>query len=317
MAVRCDKDTPHYERHGATKANVNAGTSEKAFLKRLHSEIADRCPVGASSSLPNDKPEVWEESHQQELQFQNDKRRKKEIDAHTHGHLLPSDQTAGLDDAVKDEQKRQASSYRERVNARVKYTAKTLARPPTLDEKVGMVLYKDSGVMLPVGWLAKLAALSAREATDLSKATAFVATNPRKPCDRLVALAAVLRGSWAMSPNVFMGDSGPSVKYIAAFATKRSIFATPLFKRTYPREWLLVLELANSVPNCKWKFLGSAVEWAAARAVVERKGTPTQVLALVGPGEAAALKHAFSVDGLVDFVGHEDPKMGSIGLLMM
>jgi hypothetical protein len=154
-------------------------------------------------------------------------------------------------------------------------------------------------------------------ASDLHRASLFISADPRNPRNALLTLAACLLGAWIVSPAIFLGSQGACVKYLCGLQTKRVIWVSTSFCNTFPRAWALILEIVNA-RKPKWKFLGSAHEWAAARADAERKGKPAEVLSLVGPAELdPALKHTFALDGLISFIAHPDPDKGSIGLLNM
>ena len=320
VLVRKDKDTPH-----AWKAAGNANeNTEKNFLKRIHENIVASTTSNASSILCDHgdtgaRPSAWTDSHEKELKFQHDKKRKREVDANIQGFLLPSEQTPELRQASVVEIERQSASYVSRLRTRLKYEHKTTAVPPTIAELKNARCYIDDGVVMPTKWLATLSKIHGVITRSIHVANLFVAMNPRDPQSNVITLAACLRGAWVISPAYFGGEShtGPSIKYQPSVMTKRSIWASPKFKREFPSHWLLILEILNTVRH-RWSFLSTPEQWANTRVEAERKGRPTDVFALVHPSECnPAIKHAFALDQLVAFIAHADPDKGSIGLLNM
>ena len=80
--------------------------------------------------------------------------------------------------------------------------------------------------------------------------------------------------------------------------------------------WRLILELVQSAPN-KWNMLLDARKWADARALVESKKRPAEVLAIVAPAEASGMKHCFVLEEFTEFITNVDLSKGSIGSLNM
>ena len=75
---------PRVDRSSAALPGPGGVVNERQFLKRLHSEIATGAAGAAGSAertLPSFQPDVWDESHQMELEFQRDKVRKRLVEA--------------------------------------------------------------------------------------------------------------------------------------------------------------------------------------------------------------------------------------------
>jgi hypothetical protein len=319
---RKDKGVPRLAFRHAHHAvsSLSSKPTEKTFLLGIKRAVASSSTQGASDALLAVDVPLWEKSHEDELVFQKQKRRKREVEACLQDHLLTDEIDASLQSASAVERVRQCKSYVTRLQDRLKYKMKTEAVPPTPAELFRSKVYLDVGTKLPREWLATLVRVEATVTNDLHVATVFVADNPRSPTSPIITLVASLTGSWVISPSVFVGGGGPSVKYLEAITSKRVVWASAAFQQTSSREWLAILEVANNNRNgnCKWTFLGSCQEWATARVIAERKKKPTDVIALVGPLELRdTLKHCFSPAGLVAFIARSDPNKGSIGLLNM
>lgn len=319
IQTRRDKGMPRQCVNEGASSSGGEKPTEKTFLNNIRSVVANASKRGASEALLESDMPLWDNSHEDELDFQKQKRRKKEVEACLQDHLLPDEKGVALQLASAAEKIRQAKSYASRLKDRLKYTMKTTAVPPTPSELFRSKVYLDGGTHLPSEWHATLTRVEATVTTDLNHATMFVADNPRSPMSPIITLVASLTGSWVVSPSVFVGNAGPSVKYLESMATKRLVWVSPAFQQTYPREWLAILEVANNTNViCKWTFLGSCKAWANARAIAESKKRPTDVIALVGPLEMNdKLKHCFGVVELITFMAHSHPNKGSIGVLNM
>ena len=295
--------------------------TEKAFLKRMCSQISDMAAPSCSpdSLVGMAKPSVWTDSHEQEVQFQRQKLMKRTVDAHMHGHLLPSEHTHALDQAAADEDKRQAASLKKRVNAKVKYERRTLARPPSTDMYYMARIFLDKDLVMPSNCLDVLYRNGATTVSDEWAATMFLSNNPLKPNNTLITWAACLRGCWVVSPDVVLGKAGPSIKYFAALNTRRQLFVTPLFRQKFLKEWHILLELLATCSH-KWIML-TGTQWARARAVAELKKNPATVIAFMCPEEQSITLcskiHCFDNQHAISFLAHADPNFGSLGLLGM
>jgi hypothetical protein len=317
VAVRSDKDNVHQH----SESSKDAGNTERAFLKRAHESIVQGATASCSTSEILDSapmPSVWTDLHEKELTFQKEKRRKREVGAHMQGHLFAAECTDELARASIAEGKRQAASYAQRVKARTNYHDKTHAVPPTPLELNGAKCYLEGG-MWDRDLRAKVADLNGSITTLPHEATLFIAAEPRNPGDERITLVASLQGFWVISPAVFLGRAGPSIKYCSAFQTGRILYSTPTFRASFANEWRIILEIVKSAgAGCKWRVVRNVQEWANAKAIADAKKKPSTVIALADQSECRPnLKHVFTVEAFLGFVSRTDPTKGSIGLLNM
>ena len=292
--------------------------TEKKFLKRLRSQVQEKCEPNIAHMLNDEaRPSIWQQSHEDESQFNKDKLRKKSVQAVVSGHLLPGDHTAELENEAAAEIKRQTASYKTRTAARQKYIDRTTSTPPTISELEGVQIYFDDKLVLPDSWASKLDEYGGKKVQQVWTASMFIANNPTQPNNVLITLAATLRGAWVLSPQVFDGKPGPSIKFNGALRTRRKIWASPNFRASFNREWHVILELLSSQSH-KWTILASSRDWANEKAHAESKKRPADVIALVVTEELTpGLKHCFTPDAFIQFVSTTDQKKGSIGLLGM
>ena len=315
---RRDKGVPSTHHYSLKIKDAGTKPTEKEFLHGISKAVASSSRCGASDALlaSADVP-LWEESHAVELAFQHNKRRKKEVEACLQDHLLPDEKDAALQEASAGEKQRQHKSFVGRMNDRLKYQNKTRAVQPAPAEFFRAKLYLDVGTTLPDEWLATVTRVQASITADIHVATMLVSGNPRSPTSQLVTVVACLRGLWVVSPSVLVAGSGPSVKYLEAITSKRTVWVSHSFQTEYASEWFLLLEIFNNAAH-NWKFLKSPGDWARARAHAEKQKRPADVIALVGPQEIrSALKHCFTPAGMIAFLARSDPIKGSIGLLNM
>ena len=293
--------------------------SEKSFLKRIHSSIASKAnPNSADLNLVDasgDKPTTWSESHEAELEFQTNKRSKKMVEAHLKGHLLPEEHTDELRDTSSIESARQAASYRQRVRAREQLKNKMTAVLPTAAEMNATRMFLDDGLAWNPQWIQRLHALGGLTASFAHLGSFFISKVPRNPNSVVVSLVAAMRGSWVISPEVFLGKPGPSVKFVCALQTKRYIWASPNFRSTFANEWRVILEVLSSDSH-RWKILPTAMEWATAKVTADAKKRSAEVVALIGPLDEH-VKHSYLADEFFKFIANTDSLKGSIGLLDM
>jgi hypothetical protein len=225
--------------------------------------------------------------------------------------LHPADQTDRILHDAAEEEKRRVKSRVDRARARTKYVNETTSTPPVHSDITNAHVFCDDGCDLPDSWHA---AYTTRMASDVYLASLFVAMDPRQPSNMLITLDAVLKGLWVVNPKVF---EGPSVKYMPALSTPRTIWSSPEFRATHSLPWLTILEIVNRCSS-KWTILATSEQWASAYVNAQQKGKPSTVLALVAPAEVdATIKHAFDLEGFIEFIANVDPQRGSLGLLHM
>ena len=272
---RMDKGIPHNYPSSALDKYKN---TERSFLKRLSADIAQKATPGSSSLLddPNlSRPSTWSAAHEHGLQFQVEKRRKREVEANLRGLILPEEQTASLSDQSVAESKRQLASYADRIRRRNTFEARTTASLPTDAELSGCSVFLDTGlfqIMTKRGETleARCVALRCKVVDNVHLATCFISDNPWAPTSTCLFLSACMQGAWVLSPAAFLGNAGSSVKYLKGLSIKRAVWASPSFRSDFPHEWLTILELLSRHTH-KWQLLNSAEAWADAKAHAERK----------------------------------------------
>lgn len=112
---RADVNTKRLRYDGAS--GVDALPSEMKCRQTLHNQIADTADkINASATLANCVPKVWDESHEKELLFNQQKRKARLVSAHINSRVLPSESTPQLHHHARLEMKRRDTSFIERVS---------------------------------------------------------------------------------------------------------------------------------------------------------------------------------------------------------
>jgi hypothetical protein len=313
QARRADLGVPKFL--SGDSVRLGGKCSEKQFLKNITSSIRENASGGSAASFIDEssRPSTWTAQHEAELQFQKNKRRKKLVDACINGRAVESELGDVTQAEVDAEAGRRVKSFADRCRTRAKFKSKTTASPPTQAEINDSIIFMDEGVDVRS---INLATARCTTTTSICEATLMVSRDPRMPSLDSIKLVAMLKGLWIVSPDLFVG---PCIKYRPSLATARIIFATEAFKAAHAREWLVLLEvIAQDAPQRRWKVVASPLEWAATKAIAEKRKTPSQVIALVVESEQTpTLKHAFTLGEFMDFVRNVDDTRGSIGLLGM
>ena len=177
--------------------------------------------------------------------------------------------------------------------------------------------------LMPANWMLSLQESSGTICKLPHLGNMFVCENPRAPVNASISITAMCKGAWVVSPAVFVGQPGPSIKFKSSLATKRQIWASLEFRAEFPFVWRTLLE--NILHVCavsRWSVLSTAESWASARELAEKKSRPTEVIALVSSREAAnnpdgSKIHCFTLEQFIEFIAITDPAKGSIGLLGM
>ena len=195
---------------------------------------------------------------------------------------------------------------------------RVLAVPQGQVESCKHIIFVDDSVSWNAELEARCRQLQGRVTLVVHMASLFLSREPTNPRNIGVTLSASLQGSWVLSPEVFLGKPGPSVKYRAALNVKRTVWASPNFRNAYPTDWLVMLELIKSHQPNQWTVLSDAREWANRKALAERKNRSAEVLGLLHTDEISPhMKHCFNMKDALSFVSALDPNYGSIGLLHM
>ena len=201
---------------------------------------------------------------------------------------------------------RQNKSYVQRVNARDRLRATLAPSPPSADELKQCRVFLD----VPNGRSADqilrhaLASHRAVSTDSMHTATIFIGDNPWHLTQRLVQWAAVLSGSWVVTPNVFIKGSGACVKYHSALETRRRVWVSEAARAAHPKTWILLLEVMSVQPRHKWTLLASAADFATAKVAAERAKRSAEVIALCSEAESQGMRsqHAFPASEFLKFI---------------
>ena len=238
------------------------------------------------------------------------------FEANQNDLLQPSEVDLALVHDTLAEDARQLKSFdaRQRHAARLDATIK--ACPPTATELHGCAVCLDVNPPAELTlWLARRRACISRQ---MHTARVFITANPWAPDDDRLRWAARLLGGWIMAPDVYMGQAtGPCLRFYPAFTTKRQLWVSSAFRAAFPSHWLLLLECLK-MGTSKWALIGTAQEFARAKAHATAAKRSAEVLALLTADEATAQnmqkEHVFGPCEFLAFIEKKDDARSSTGL---
>ena len=145
--------------------------------------------------------------------------------------------------------------------------------------------------------------VQARFVEDVHLADIFITANPWRPASSLITWAAVMRGCWVLTPETYLCNRGPALKFRPAVQVKRMVWISDAFQAANVSLFLLIAEVLNVGPHA-WKVLRGPAEWAEAKVKAERAGRSAQVLALVTNEEEGeySTTHVFGADSFLKCV---------------
>jgi len=162
-------------------------------------------------------------------------------------------------------------SLKNRSQVRRRLDQIVTASPPTQAELHGQRVFIADEVFAQhrEALLLALRAFAATKVSDEAMAHVFVVQDVGNAGSR-ISLAASLVGAWILTASAFCIDGGAAVKLAVALAAPRTIWASSAFRQR--AEWILLLETVSEHSKAHkrvWKVLGSAADWALAKAKLD------------------------------------------------
>ena len=96
--------------------------------------------------------------------------------------------------------------------------------------------------------------VQARFVEDVHLADIFITANPWRPASSLITWAAVMRGCWVLTPETYLCNRGPALKFRPAVQVKRMVWISDAFQAANVSLFLLIAEVLNVGPHA-WKVL--------------------------------------------------------------
>lgn len=256
-------------------ARVDAGvrrkpkaTGEAAWLRKRRQGVAaavlsGTCPaaqaVVGNSSQQQDAAQLeqWGGAHEKEYQFQMKKQSRNKVDAFLDNLLLDTEVTKGLQEHVKEEQRKWHAADQMMLAKRRRITRML----GTINKKLDWCPF---GGCLAVDATMCQDARSAMEArslvpsTDRQKADVFVVDSDVNKLGERSTWYAALRGCMVVNRRALVsnGESGVFLKYKAAIEMRRGVWLSDSFRQRHP-EISAIIEHAISLPQSRWRMLGS------------------------------------------------------------
>ncbi len=316
------------ERFHKGRPQDRAGNSEAAWLRKRHAVVvvaatAGRGPDPSEEGCPQTPPgrgpdpPVWTESHEKERTYQQQKRRKIQIEAFQRGSLLPDevDDALPLEAAQADKVHRATALQKHRAAPRratqhalkledfMKQTPRTIFIEPDAarsEERIRQ-LRQLQGVQFS----------ERRCASDV-----FVAADPTRHGLR-TAWAVRLAGGWVVAPETLLHPTmqGAALRWESALVTRRRLYWTLAACRAFPKVVQPIKDLITQTGRCQWRLLDSEDEYLEEKTkAIASKRSPVviaigleaelQALSdkLAGPRVEPAKRHVFQQAGALKFL---------------
>jgi hypothetical protein len=258
--------------------------------------------------------EAWTQKHELERNFQRAKRDTRKVEAFLSKSLADSDLS---DDLIKKASTFQATVTRNMLAREREETAKANKIAPRVRisdaDLHGLNAYAPDYLRTPA-LDAAASRLNVEFVADPANANFYVA-NAVEDLDALSAWAARLRGSWVISPASLCCGKGAAIKYHGAFDTKRWLWMSPLFQRSFaPLSTLIATDILDN--GTKWHLLITIDEFAGKKQVAERNRNTASVIALVEHTEVfhyAGVKYVFEPGQFQEFITKIDREHSVMG----
>ena len=275
--------------HARMCGKVDGG--ESAWQQRRRSELASAIDGKRLKTVQEVKADAvsksqsaWTEKHSKEVQFQEDKRVQRKVEAHFQSTLLPKETNSAFRSVASELKQWQDKTDRRRIADDLRKTIKTEV-PPDRVQLLRASLHIEEGLQLNAQSTKACTDLLIAKKTHPKDARVFLVNNPAKPC---------LTTRWAV---MLMGGSTCSVKYLESHGklgvsvtwerctlTSRHVWMSKAFITNNPRIAELVRS-ATTKPGNKWKLLASGAGFFEKHSVAVRNNRPLEVVAMVTPSE--------------------------------
>jgi hypothetical protein len=266
---------------GMHKKTDNSKT-EKGWLQRRHASLSEAMQhkrpllVSVEDALAEDMDE-WQETHEKEKTFQEDKRKKRKVEAYRAGTLLDEEVSEDLvnlaREAAKADAKRSAQ-HRQAAQRKQQQMEFELPADESLQHK--QIFVDDRGIDEDSRKHVDRRCAELRMARVASRKTAefTIVANPADLGAR-TEWANILAGRTILSVQAFCERAGPSFRFCAAVKTERQVYCTDAFKECFAQVWDLMKYFNSALPG-KWTFVADLMSFARVkRAAIAAKKSST------------------------------------------
>jgi hypothetical protein len=269
---RLDKGVPQHSRRLTKRSE--AGWQRKRRLEVKHGQHGS--PQGVQAAVSTDG--AWCDALQKEVDFQEDKLKKRKLEAYRDGLLLEEEVDERLQQEATQATKKEVKAAHDRHEDELRHQRRVVVPLPAM-------WYKDKAALICEGLLdddkATLAlnSLGMQIAPDRASADVFLVSDPAVVSKRSL-WAAVLKGGYVSTIEGLYGK-GAAVKYEPALTSKRHIWFSPGFCAKHPMVVEITGQLLRAVAKAKWKI----IELEHVAGFVERCKRDRHLLGLVEQAE--------------------------------
>ncbi|CAE7344539.1 unnamed protein product [Symbiodinium sp. CCMP2592] len=305
-----------------TKAATEDRECYREFIKARRKNVAEvvqkNAPAESASVCDGD---AWLESHQKELEFNRDKRKKRKFEALFAGALLEDEMDLTfLHDAAEVKattQKNRRARQRKEQRLQSDMTAGKVPSVADMRDCHVYMLDRDrtpavDNLAIGLGWTWAADPCSAQIClTDLSGVH-----SDGVPTSAI--WAAAMQGAWVMSPAWALGGdyTGPALKFLPPLRTKRFLWISPDLAESAVAV-CDVLRRCASTAGSKWIVVNDLEAWLEKKQDLTQKSNAAAAIAAVTTEEASMysdVPHVFDLSGFFQFVCRLDKQKSRLAL---
>ena len=316
-----------FDRIDQGRAKPTKGTTDdrecyKEFIKARRKNVAEvvqsSAPAESASVCEGD---AWLESHQKELEFNRDKRKKRRFEALFAGALLEDEMDLSfLRDAAEVKATTQKNRRaRQRKEQRLQSDMTAGKVPSMADMRACHVYMLDrdrtpavDNLAIGLGWTWAADPCSAQIClTDLSGVH-----SDGVPTSAI--WAAAMQGAWVMSPAWALGGdyTGPALKFLPPLRTKRFLWISPDLAESAVAVCDVLRRCASSAGS-KWIVVNDLEAWLERKQDLTQKSNAAAAIAAVTTEEASMysdVPHVFDLSRFFQFVCRLDKQKSRLAL---
>ena len=265
---------------------------------------------------------AWTAGHEKEAEFQDLKKRKRQMEALWAGSLLEEEVSLQLLVDASAEQKKMDISRRKRRRQEAQVKERIFAgEVPRCCDFAGMTIYVQDADRTP-GMDEQMRRCNWSFTDDAAAACDVFLHNMvgMGSLPSVVVWAAALQGAWVLLPEWASKDAehyeGPCIKFVPAVTTKRWFWISPAFSGERP-DVAECLRQAASRRGSKWTMIDDVEAWALRKQAAQEKQNSAAVIALVTDEETTQFQdvpHVFGASGFFSFACKVDSSRSRLAL---
>ncbi|CAK9064760.1 unnamed protein product, partial [Durusdinium trenchii] len=236
------RDVPRIDKN--VKRSSADGDTMTAWLSKRRKVVHEMVKEAGDLNYIEDEDDLqdWSESHQKELEFQQGKALKSQVEAYNFNGLLDHEITDSLKEAAQVLREKDRQKDKEMVTERRKAQTADLRMTMTIDWS--QLAGKDDA----------LQTFNMVRTNDRIKAGLFIVSDPTSLPER-VQWAAALVGGWVTEPSGLLSHNGIVLKYKRAIRTQKKVLLTEGFRNGHLEISALIVDSIDfHKPKNGWRI---------------------------------------------------------------